>query len=130
MMRKKIINKTIALLIAISFVYVQASAFTCGIHNLIHGNITHQHSSGEEQHSKNEKGCCSDFTQAFLSAFGKSQIANSEISFKPWLLGMEALNYFSFQSFALTISSEKAKDVFYPPPKFPDIRIFIGSFQI
>jgi hypothetical protein len=129
MSRKHIhLYRIIALLIVGAFIYVQAMALTCGAGHLFAAH--HHAASAQHEHQKENKGCCTDFTQAFLSAFAKSQTINPEFSCKQpvmtFVLNAEPLtrnNSFYRESVFIDDSP-------HPPPKIPDIRIFIRSFQV
>lgn len=140
--------KTIALLIAGAFVYVQSMALTCSINHLIdttglehHHQLGHDHHHTDDKipgnhhhdagsHKEDEKGCCSDFTQAFLSAFGKSPTIGTDYSFKQ--LHVEFIPVYSciYSNDFLRTGFNIHIDPLLPPPKIPDIRVFIRSFQI
>lgn len=142
------LHKSIALIIISAFVYVQVNALTCGINHFIdatglahhhplghdhhhdHENMPDEHHHDSGKHDENEKNCCSDFTQAFLSAFSKSSVNHTEFSFKQ-------VNIFFDYSFTHAVHTANyyyadgvLSDPPLPPPKIPDIRVFIRSFQV
>ena len=131
-------HKTIALVIIGAFVYVQATALTCVVNHLSEAEeISNHPASGAEKHhhgtgkhDENEKDCCSDFTQSFLSAFAKSSASNADFFCKVITLdfvsphSQVSLNTSPYATVGIVIVPP------LPPPKIPDIRVFIHSFQI
>jgi hypothetical protein len=144
----KILHRSIALVIIGAFVYVQANALTCGINHLIdaaglahhhpfghdhhhdHESIPEDHHHDAGKHDENEKNCCSDFTQTFLSAFTKSPVSNAEFSFKQTCIVVELPHSVFSQDIYFHPKDGILSSPPLPPPKIPDIRVFIRSFQV
>jgi hypothetical protein len=141
----------IALLIAGAFIYVQSTALTCSISHLIdQSGVPHQHPLGHDHHhgshadgeepaddhhdsgghDEEQESCCSDFTNAFLSAFGKSQAHTTEGICKAVADGFAVALPFSIMPVGFVKSSAYSREYFHPPPRVPDIRMFIRSFQV
>lgn len=144
----KTLHKSIALIIIGAFVYVQVNALTCGINHLIdaaglahhhplghdhhhdHESVPEEHHHDSGKHDENEKNCCSDFTQTFLSAFTKSSIINTDFSFKqPCIVFSFSHSIFSQDTY-FHVRDNILNAPPLPPPKIPDIRVFIRSFQV
>lgn len=87
------------------------------------------HKEHSHDHNKSEKeNCCKDLTTIFHSSLVKPQQVKTEHKV---LLGEPTFSdHFSFKS---RVICYKAADYFSwrtPPPKIPDIRVFIQSFLI
>lgn len=119
-------HKSIALLITAGFIYVQATALTCGVGRM----LAAQHHHSTCHHKNEQEHCCSDFTQAFFSAFAKSQTAGPEFSCKQPAVEFAAMNAPFIRDGYASPRGIIVRDFFYPPPRVPDIRIFIRSFQV
>lgn len=142
------LHKSIALLFISAFVYVQVNAFACGINHFIdssgfahhhplghdhhhdHENTPEEHHHDSGKHEENENNCCSDSTQAFLSAFGKSSANPIKFSLKNVNTYLEFTCTHSSQIVNFYYLDNVLSDPPLPPPKIPDIRVFIHSFQV
>lgn len=140
--------KTIALLIISAFVYVQITALKCGIDYLVNvreishhqplahehhhdsGNAPHKHHHDTDEDAKNEKDCCSNFTEDFFSVFSKSSTINSDFSFKTIVIDFVLPYSHVYGNKHLYKRVDIVNDPPLPPPKIPDIRVFIHSFQV
>ncbi|HTF05301.1 MAG TPA: hypothetical protein VK826_14830 [Bacteroidia bacterium] len=147
--RLNIWYKTLALLIAGSFVYVQATALSCGVHHIIdQAGVAHEHPFGHDHHhdheaqpeedhqdagshDESENSCCVDFTGVFFSTFSGSQVEKSTVVGKINCFENAIAQplHVSFARFVYAISVQ-GKEYFHPPPRVPDIRVFIRSFQV
>lgn len=147
-LRRKYVVQIVALLIAGAYVYVQMTALTCGIYHIVDkSGIEHTHPLGHDHHHANEstpeehhqdsghhdekeQNCCTDFTSAFISAFTKAPA--QETSSVNKLYGSEVTITFPFEipHFGILHYSFYDKEYYYPPPRIPDIRVYIRSFQV
>jgi hypothetical protein len=138
--------KTLALIIAGAFTYVQATAVNCSINRLVdvaqaehHHPFGHDHhhaeSDASEHHHKDSGSdhaadCCTDFTSAFFSAFAKVQAGNVAFTCKQPCVEFVLAYRMSSPAYSCFVATKVASEPLYPPPKIPDIRIFISSFQV
>ncbi|MDQ3108473.1 MAG: hypothetical protein M3R17_01140 [Bacteroidota bacterium] len=142
------LHKMTALVILGAFVCVQATAFICGINHFIDASgIKHHHPLGHDhhhdhnklpekhhhdsgKHEENGKECCSDFTRLFLSAFGKSAVNSADFSCKQLIHSFVIAPSLLPETTRCFSDTGILNDPPLPPPKIPDIRVFIRSFQV
>ena len=98
-----------------------------------HEAVEHQHDKKDAEHHSHsgkseEGGCCKTFTSSFYSALNKPGTVQFSFS-KTLLIVFAPLQAVSFKSWM----EPRPSELFCyksPPPKIPDIRIFIQSFLI
>ncbi|HTL81343.1 MAG TPA: hypothetical protein VL651_06550 [Bacteroidia bacterium] len=126
-MRKRIQYwyKSLALLIAGGFIYVQATALNCGIHEMVEKTNAAHH-----DHEKNEHGCCSDLTQAFFSTFSRSSVEQADHAPRLTSPAFPVLFASVLMRDHFSVASSLLCDPHLSPPKIPDIGLFTHSFRI
>lgn len=149
MKSKKNIRVILALLLLASYVNVFALNLACNYGKLFsssHSGHNHQHEHGDHHsHKKHDHGshhehsktsqdekedkddCCNDeagkvFESVFITSDNVFNIDFSIISSLPAIFSFLTPNY--------NISYHSISNYSLPPPKIPDIRIYIQSFQI
>lgn len=147
-LRRKKVVQIVALLIAGAYVYVQMTAVTCSIYHIVdESGIAHTHPLGHDHHhahestpeehhhdsghhDEKEQNCCSEFTSSFFSVFAKGPAQATCTVNK--LYGSPVTIAFPFETPSLRVMhySLYNKEYFYPPPRIPDIRVYIRSFQV
>ena len=84
-----------------------------------------EHEHKDKGHDYGE-GCCNDFTYSFFSTLERSNTSTFNLNINISAIAL---------TLPIFISSEAEKNRFYGvnvklPPKHPDIRLFIESFQV
>lgn len=140
-MNKKIyISKLlIAALFLTAYCNILVTQLTCNLPHLLeatkqdghhHDNddAEHDHSDSHKHNDSKDDNCCNDKTAAFFA----SQInpVNPTFEFKNTFFAKIIFSPNCIINFPLPLNSEGYFSYRAPPPKMPDIRVFIQSFQI
>lgn len=140
MNKKTSISKLlIAVLFLTAYFNVPVTQITCNLSHLLeateqhdhhHNNdvADHNHSDSHEHNDSKDDNCCNDKTAAFFAS--QTNPVNPTFEFKNTFFAKIIFSTNCIINFPLRLNSTDYFTYRAPPPKIPDIRIFIQSFQI
>ena len=128
----------IATFFLVAYSNVFAKQVACNWSSLFEQNTTKQNHNDDDcedktpakhhQHNENEAPCCNDKTTAFFASQGNHII--SSFDFKNTTVTENVFFNTIFVCNPKIVNSKNYTTYSLPPPKIPDIRIFIHSFLI
>lgn len=98
-------------------------------HDHGHDHTSHEHSHNSNNNDEEDDGCCSDITTAFFASVQvpPHQTTIDFATFQFTVLYAVVNHLFMFDNLELYLDKQPPPKL---PPRLPDIRIFIQSFQI